>query len=200
MAKTIKTRASKLEFVSPCQGVLPCFGLPFSGSLSPDNRWVVLAGKIPWYVLVKIYLKQMRNYRTGASGINPRVALGAMIIKHICDLSDRETIQQIRKNVYMQYFLGYSSFSNASAFDASLFVELRNRLGMEQFNAINERIVQFVVEHTDASTADTASKENPEQHERKPENEVKEDVRSDRKEENRSEQASGSVIPFIYNF
>ena len=149
MAKSTKTRASKQAYVSPCQGVLPCFGLPFSGSLSPDNRWVVLAGKIPWDVLVKIYLKQMRNCQTGARGINPRVALGALIIKHICDLSDRETIHQIRENVYMQYFMGYSSFSNAAPFDPSLFVEIRSRLGMEQINAINERIIQFAMEQTD---------------------------------------------------
>jgi len=30
----------------------------------------------------------------GAGGINPRVAIGAIFIKHICDLSDREVVQQ----------------------------------------------------------------------------------------------------------
>ena len=71
MAKSTKTRASKQEYISPGQGVLPCFGLPFSGSLSPYNRWVVLAHKIPWDLLVKVYLKQMRNNSTGTGGINP---------------------------------------------------------------------------------------------------------------------------------
>lgn len=103
-------------------------------------------------MLVGIYLKQMRNDGTGASGINPRVALGALIIKHICDLSDRETIEQMRENVYMQYFIGYSSFSPSPAFDPSLFVELRTRLGMEQINAINERIIGLVQQTMDAST------------------------------------------------
>jgi len=158
MAKSSKTRASKRPYVSPGQGVLPCFELPFSGSLSPDNRWVVLAGKIPWDVLVNIYLKQMRNGCTGASGINPRVALGALIIKHICDLSDRETIEQIRENVYMQYFIGYSGFSNSSPFDASLFVELRTRLGMEQINSINERILRYVMEESALSASVATSK------------------------------------------
>ena len=121
MAKPSKIRASQQKYVSPTQGVLPCFEMPFSGSLLPDNRWVVLAGKIPCQ-------QQMNNDRTGAGGINPRVALGALIIKHICDLSDRETIEQIRENVYMQYFIGYSGFSSMAAFDPSLFVELRTRL------------------------------------------------------------------------
>ena len=151
MAKPSKTRASQQKYVSPTQGVLPCFELPFSGSLSPDNRWVVLAGQIPWDVLVNIYQKQMHNDKTGAGGINPRVALGCLIIKHICDLSDRETIEQVRENVYMQYFIGYSGFSDKAPFDASLFVELRKRLDMEQINAINERIIHFVRDKLAAS-------------------------------------------------
>ena len=197
MAKTFKIRASKQSYVSPGQGVLPCFGLPFSGSLSPDNRWVVLAGKIPWDILVGIYLKQMRNYRTGAGGINPRVALGALIIKHICDLSDRETIQQIRENVYMQYFLGYSSFSNSSPFDPSLFVELRSRLGMEQINAINERIIEFVREHTACSdTADALSKEESQPSVSKPDgDDIRDQNSSEKIEAKQRSQAPGSASP-----
>jgi len=41
----------------------------------------------------------------------------------------------------MQYFLGYPSFTNEKPFDASLFVEFRKRLGLENLNAINEKIV-----------------------------------------------------------
>jgi hypothetical protein len=66
----------------------------------------------------------------GADGINPRVAIGAMILKHLCNTSDRETVLQIQENIYMQYFIGYSSFSNEPPFDPSLFVEFRKRLGI----------------------------------------------------------------------
>jgi hypothetical protein len=41
----------------------------------------------------------------------------------------------------MQYFIGYSSFSNEEAFDPSLFVDFRKRLGVEQINEINEKIL-----------------------------------------------------------
>jgi hypothetical protein len=159
MAKPSKTCASQQRYVSPSQGVLSCFEMPFSGSLSPDNRWVILSKKLPWDILVNIYKKQMNNFWTGAGGINPRVALGALIIKHICDLSDRETIQQIRENVYMQYFIGYSGFSSEAPFDPSLFVELRSRLGMEQINAINERVIGFIDEQSAISTPDASVKE-----------------------------------------
>ena len=141
MAKAQKNRASKQAYISPNQLTIDGFETPFSRSLKLDNRWVVLANKIPWDLLVGVYSSQMNNGTTGADGINPRVAIGAMIIKHKCDLSDRETVCQIQENMYMQYFIGYSSFSDEEPFDPSLFVDFRKRLGIEQINSINERIL-----------------------------------------------------------
>jgi transposase, IS5 family len=141
MAKPLKNRASKQSYTSPKQLQLPGFETPFAQHLIADNRWVVLAGKIPWDTLVGVYQMQMHNSQTGADGINPRVAIGSIIIKHMCGFSDREAILQIQENMYMQYFLGYSSFSNEAPFDHSLFVELRKRLGADTVNMINEKIL-----------------------------------------------------------
>jgi transposase, IS5 family len=58
-------------------------------------------------------------------------------------LDDRKTVRQITENVYMQYFLGYSSFSDELPFEASIFVWFRKRLGLEQINIINERIAKI---------------------------------------------------------
>ena len=141
MAKAQKSRASKTAYVSPLQMELLGFESPFGKHLDPSNRWVKLAGQIPWDKIVNVYQKRLNNSIRGAGGINPRVAIGAIFIKHVCDLSDRETIQQIQENVYMQYFIGYSSFSYEPVFDSSLFVELRKRFGAEQINQINETIM-----------------------------------------------------------
>jgi len=43
----------------------------------------------------------------------------------------------------MQYFLGFPSFSDQAPFDSSLLTDFRKRLGMDQVNAINERIVSL---------------------------------------------------------
>jgi hypothetical protein len=141
MAKAFKNRASKQHYISQNQLALPGFETPFAQKLSPSNRWVILAQKIPWDSLVSVYQQQMQNTRTGADGINPRVAIGSLIIKHMCDLSDRETVLQIQENMYMQYFIGFSSFCEEDPFDPSLFVEFRKRLGAEQINRINEIIL-----------------------------------------------------------
>jgi IS5 family transposase len=152
MAKALKTRASKQRYLSSIQGTLVGFESPFSKNLNAANRWVVLSHKIPWDSLVNVYQKQMSNSQTGADGINPRVVIGSLIIKHICDLSDRETVQQIQENMYMQYFIGFSSFSDEEPFDPSLFVEFRKRLGAEQINAINEKILHLYLQKNEAST------------------------------------------------
>jgi hypothetical protein len=144
MPKAQKNRASKRAYISTSQPLLDGFVTPFSKHLNALNRWVVLAQKIPWDELVSVYVRQLGNAKAGASGINPRVVLGSLLIKHICNLSDRETIEQIQENMYMQYFIGYSSFSDEAPFDTSLFVEIRNRLGIDQINAMNERIINLV--------------------------------------------------------
>ncbi len=141
MAKAQKNRASKHPYISPKQMTIEGFESPFSQSLDMRNRWVVLAHQIPWDLLVNTYQAQMNNSQTGADGINPRVAIGAMILKHMCNMSDRETVLQIQENMYMQYFIGYSSFSTEEPFDPSLFVEFRKRMGIEQINSINEKIL-----------------------------------------------------------
>jgi hypothetical protein len=43
----------------------------------------------------------------------------------------------------MQYFLGYSSFNDEEPFDPSLFVDFRKRLGIDQINEINEKILEM---------------------------------------------------------
>ncbi|MFI4963370.1 MAG: IS5 family transposase [Legionellales bacterium] len=164
MAKALKNRASKQAYISPRQMSIVGFDSPFSKNLNATNRWVTLAQKIPWDTLAKIYQMQMHNGSFGADGINPRVAIGAIIIKHLCDLSDRETIQQIQENMYMQYFIGYSSFSDEEPFDPSLFVDLRKRLGIEQINRINEEIMGIYNHRTtkepDVSTERDKSNDN----------------------------------------
>jgi transposase, IS5 family len=142
MARASKTRASKLAYVSISQMSLEGFETPFSQQLLSSNRWVQLAHQLPWDEIVSSYNLQMKNHETGASHVNGRVVIGALMIKHMCNLSDEETILQIQENMYMQYFIGYSSYSNEAPFDSSLFVEIRKRLGVEQINSINEKIYQ----------------------------------------------------------
>ena len=74
------------------------------------------------------------------------MALGALIIKEKLGTSDEETVEQIRENPYLQYFLGISEYSDKAPFEASMMVHFRKRLNLEIIGRINEQIVKRSIE------------------------------------------------------
>jgi transposase, IS5 family len=114
-----------------------------------------LAGLIPWDEICSLYLKNVNVSNTGRPPLNPRIVIGYLIIKHLCNLDDREAVEQMAENIYMQYFLGYSSFTNEPPFDASLFVDFRKRLEMDSINSINEKIAELKANLSSQSNAES---------------------------------------------
>ena len=78
---------------------LSLFKTPFDQQLDSSNRWVQLSNILPWDQLAKIYIKKLRA-DFGAPGIDARMVIGALIIKHKLTLGDRETIEMKGKYVY----------------------------------------------------------------------------------------------------
>ena len=115
------------------------FLLPFDGKLSAGNRWVRLSELIPWDLLEELYSKKMSD-RMGRPGKNVRMAFGAQIIKHRLNLTDEETVEQIRENPYLQYFIGLEEFRDEAPFDSSLMVTFRERFKMDDIVSINDLI------------------------------------------------------------
>ena len=124
------------------------FEMPFSEKLSPDNRWVIMAELIPWSEFEAEYAENF-SATMGAPAKPFRMALGALIIKEKLRTSDRETVEQIRENPYLQYFLGMSDYSNAPPFEASMMVYFRTRIGMNLVKKINHKMVQDFTEKTE---------------------------------------------------
>ncbi|MEG4274719.1 MULTISPECIES: IS5 family transposase [unclassified Microcoleus] len=117
------------------------FDLPIAGKLSEDNRWVIMAKIIPWSEFEAEYAQNF-TVSTGAPAKSFRIALGALIIKERLGTSDSETVEQIRENPYLQYFIGMTTYSDASPFDSSMFVHFRQRIGVNLINKINEKMVK----------------------------------------------------------
>lgn len=116
------------------------------GKLSADNRWVVMAKQIPWTEFEEEYAKNFSDKDHGAPAKSFRMALGALIIKERLGMSDIETVEQIKENPYLQYFLGMSTHSNEALFDASMLVHFRKRIDGELMNKINRKMVKNNVE------------------------------------------------------
>lgn len=117
------------------------FDWPFLEPLDENNRWVKLADMIPWQALSKPYLENFPNTIQGRPAKPARRVIGALIIKHKLVLSDRETVDQISENPYLQYFVGLDGFQTSKPFDASLFVLIRRRMGQAVFDQFQQTIV-----------------------------------------------------------
>lgn len=117
------------------------FYLPFGGKLNPSNRWIKLAEIIPWDAIQKVYENGL-NSDQGTPAIPARVAIGALIIKHIDNLTDEDTIEMIKENPYYQYFLGYHSFTDKQVFAPSLFVTIRRRFSLKDIQEITESLLE----------------------------------------------------------
>jgi hypothetical protein len=100
-----------------------------------------MAQIIPWDEFESEYAANFPTEK-GVPAKSFRMALGALIIKEKLGISDRETVEQIRENPYLQYFIGQSSYSNELAFDPSLLVHFRQRISPNLINKVNERLVE----------------------------------------------------------
>lgn len=118
------------------------FFLPFGGKLNPDNRWVVLAYLVPWEKAEDAYIHSLKDVTQGNKAFSVRKALGSLIIKERMNWSDEETVEQIKENPYLQYFIGLSAFQEKAPFDASLMTHFRKRLDASIINQVNEWIVE----------------------------------------------------------
>jgi hypothetical protein len=129
------------------------FKLPFEGKLSEDNRWVILAHLIPWAEFEDEYSSYF-SMEMGAPAKSFRMALGALIIKEKLGISDRETVEQIKENPYLQYFIGLSSYSYDTPFDASMLVYFRERISADLVNRVNHGTVQKILETTSSESSE----------------------------------------------
>ena len=112
------------------------FYLPFGGKLRSDNRWVRMAKMIPWDEIESEYAATFARNGMGAPALSARIAFGALIIKEMLSVSDEDTVEHIRENPYLQYFLGLSEYRDEAPFNPSMYVHFRQRLSplMTKFN------------------------------------------------------------------
>jgi hypothetical protein len=124
------------------------FELANGCKLSALNRWVKMAQIIPWDEFESEYAANFPTEK-GLRAKSFRMVLGALIIKEKLGISDRLTVEQIRENPYLQYFIGQSSYSNELPFDPSLLVHFRQRISPNLINKVNERMVEKMREITE---------------------------------------------------
>ncbi len=139
-----------INYDSQYQTKIAEFSNLYQLKLNENNRWIQLGSVLPWDMLVSL-LSEKYNFSNGSKGVNPRVIIGALIVKHKLTLTDEETIEIIRENPYIQFFLGFTEFVSEPIFSPSLFVDIRKRLGKETFTKFNELLIKSTHPHQDKS-------------------------------------------------
>ena len=129
-----------IKYTPHRKGQLPMFRTPFDQQLDPKNRWVIMADLVPWDELATVFFDSL-SHNHGRATIDLRIILGALMVKHLEDLSDEATILYIQENIYAQFFVGLTAFQRDPVFSSSLFVEIRRRLGKKGSDKLNEILI-----------------------------------------------------------
>ncbi len=113
------------------------FILPFSGHLKEYNRWVVLSGMIDWDMINEDYSQNFRNKKTDQEAYS-QIVFGSLYIQQQLAFTDRELVEQIDENPYMQFFIGYKEYRNEKPFDQNLLVTFRKCFPEKTLNQISK--------------------------------------------------------------
>lgn len=126
---TDKTQTSFLDFNQP-------MGL----HMNQDNRWIRMEDKIPWE-LFEVKYAVLFPSDTGNVAKPLRMALGSLIIQTRFRFPDRELVEQITENPYLQYFIGLPGYQDTPLFDTGTLVLLRKRITADMLNDANEYLL-----------------------------------------------------------
>lgn len=92
--------------------------------------------------------------------------MSALIIQERLEISDRETVEQIRETPYLQYFIGLTNYQTEAPFDASMMVYFRKRIKLNILNKINQEMVKKDREIIEEKESDARREERGEESER----------------------------------
>lgn len=128
------------------------FDQPMGLHMNPNNRWIKLADLIPWE---EFEIKYSKLFPSGTGNVAKplRMALGSLIIQTKFQFADRELVEQITENPYLQYFIGLPGYQEEAPFDASTLVLFRKRISSEILMEVND----YLLAHKDDDENDPSS-------------------------------------------
>ena len=116
------------------------FNQPMGLHMNPNNRWIKIADRIPQNEFETKYAELFLS-DTGNVDKPLRMALGALIIQTKFQYADRELVEQITQNPYLQYFIGLLDYQEEAPFDASTRVLFRKRISAKMLMEANEYLL-----------------------------------------------------------
>lgn len=118
--------------------------MPFGGQLAEDNRWLRIKGLIPWAELEREYANNF-SWR-GRSGLDGRLVMGLLLLKHMSGLGDIEVVLALQENVYWQAFCGMERFETGRKLHPTALTKLRHKLGPKFMKAMEDKTYRVLIE------------------------------------------------------
>lgn len=122
--------------------------MPYAGQIDEENRWIKMAGLLPWDELDGIYLRYFDDRKHGVIK-KCRLIMGLMVGQMIMEMSDREIVSFFHENPYFQYFCGQDTFVaklNSRVIHPSLLSKRRRRLGIEYMKAFESEVLKVLMQ------------------------------------------------------
>jgi len=116
------------------------FGARLSELLNPEHPLYVLAGRIDWSqfdaAIDACYADEL-----GRPGVNTRLMVGLLYLKHAFDESDESVVARWVENPYWQFFCGLSYMQHELPIDPSSLSRWRKRVGAERLEKLLETTI-----------------------------------------------------------
>ncbi len=116
------------------------FGARLSELLNPEHPLVVLAERIDWSefdaAIDACYADEL-----GRPGVNTRLMVGLLYLKHAFDESDESVVARWVENPYWQFFCGLCYMQHELPIDPSSLSRWRKRVGAERLEKLLEATI-----------------------------------------------------------
>ena len=117
------------------------FGARLSELLNPEHPLYVLAERMDWSqfeaVIDACYAEEL-----GRPGVNTRLMVGLLYLKHAFDESDESLVARWVENPYWQFFCGLCYMQHELPIDPSSLSRWRKRVGAERLEKLLEATIQ----------------------------------------------------------
>ena len=113
------------------------FGAELCELLNPEHPLYVLAGQIDWQQF-DVAIDDCYAEELGRPGVNTRLMVGLMYLKHAFNESDESVVARWVENPYWQFFCGRQYMEHELPIDSSMMSKWRKRVGAERLEKLLE--------------------------------------------------------------
>jgi IS5 family transposase len=117
------------------------FGAQLSELLNPEHPLYVLASRIDWPQF-DVSIDECYAEQLGRPGVNTRLMVGLMYLKHAFDESDESVVARWVENPYWQFFCGCQTMQHELPIDPSMMSKWRSRVGAQRLEKLLEATIQ----------------------------------------------------------